>query len=237
MPVRRAAVAAAQQREPVFQRAVDLLERHRPHLGRGELDRQRQPVKPGDDAGHDLLGKADVGPCGDGPLPEEPHGVAGFQLAEQVDALSGDRERSPAGGEHPQVGCYRDEERHQIGDRPDQVLAIVQHQQGRRLAEQLRDPRPDVGPLLGGQDPAAANRVADAERGPDLADDILRRRDTGQLDHVDDRLGRVTGEGLRQPGLAKPAGADDGHHPGGGHQRPQPVQVVVAADQGRSRRT
>ena len=48
-----------------------------------------------------------------------------------------------------------------------------------------------------------------------------------------DRLGRVTREGLRQPGLAEPAGADDGHHPGGGHQRPQPVQVVVAADQGR----
>ena len=148
MPAGRAAVAAAQQREPVRQPPVDLLERHRPHPGRGELDRQRQAVKAGDDAGDERLGEPDARPGGHRPLLEQPGGVAGVQLAEQVDALGGDRERRPAGDEHAQVGRRGDQERDQAGHRLDQVLAVVQHQQGRRLPEQLRDARPDVGALL-----------------------------------------------------------------------------------------
>ena len=231
VPVRCAAIAAAQQREPVLETAVDFLERHRPDLGRGELDGERQPVKPGDDAGDEPLGEPDARPCRHGPLPEEPLGVTGLQLAEQVDPLGGDREGRAAGGEHPQVGRRRDEEGDQPGDGLDQVLAVVKHQQRRRLPEQLRDARPHIGPLLRRQDPAAADRVANPERGPHLARDVLRRRHAGQLDHVDDRLGGVTREGLRQPGLAQAAGTDDGHHPRARHQRPQPVQVIVAADQ------
>ena len=41
----------------------------------------------------------------------------------------------------------------------------------------------------------------------------------------------VAGDGVGQPGLAEAAGADDRHHPGAGQQRPQPLQVTVAADQ------
>ena len=48
--VGRAAVAAAQQREAVLEAPVDLLDRHRADLRRGELDRQRQAVEPGHDA-------------------------------------------------------------------------------------------------------------------------------------------------------------------------------------------
>ena len=82
-----------------------------------------------------------------------------------------------------------------------------------------------------GQGPAAADRVADAEDGPDFDRDILGRGDAGQLDDVDHRLRRVPGERVRQPRLAQAAGADDGHHPGAGHQGPQPGQVGVPADQ------
>ncbi len=159
------------------------------------------------------LGELNARPRGHGPLAEEPRGVAGVKLAEQVDALGGDRERRAAGDEHAQVGGRRDEERDKAGHRLDQVLAVVEHQQARRLPEQLRDARPDVGALLRRQDPAAADRVADAERGPDLPRHVLGGGDPGQLDDVHGRLGRRARDRVRQPGLAEAAGTDDGHHP------------------------
>jgi hypothetical protein len=57
--------------------------------------------------------------------------TARVELAEQVDALGGDRERRPAGGEHAQVGHGRDQERDEAGHRLDQVLAVVKHEQAR----------------------------------------------------------------------------------------------------------
>ncbi len=68
MPVGSTAVAAAQQREPVLEPPVDLLDRHGAHPGRGELDRQRQAVEPADDTGHGRLGQAHARPRGDRPL-------------------------------------------------------------------------------------------------------------------------------------------------------------------------
>jgi hypothetical protein len=137
VPVRGAAVAAAQQREPVLEPAVDLLDRHGAHPGRGELDRQRQAVEPADDTGHGLLGETDARPGGDRPLAEQLRRVARLELAERVDALGGDRERRAAGGEHAQVGRRRDQEGGELRGRLDQVLAVVQHQQARRLPEPL----------------------------------------------------------------------------------------------------
>ena len=58
VPVGRAAVAAAQQREPVVEPAVDVLDRHHAHLGRGQLDRQRQPVEAAYDAAYGLVVEA-----------------------------------------------------------------------------------------------------------------------------------------------------------------------------------
>ena len=73
----------------------------------------------------------------------------------------------------------------------------------RRLVEDLRDPGADVVALLGGEHPAATDRVAYAERGADLADDVLRRGDADQLDEVHDRLLGLAAEQVRQPGLAR----------------------------------
>ena len=139
MPVGRAPVAPAQQREPVLKAAVDLLDRHDAHLGRGELDRQRQAVKPADDARDYLLGQPRIRPGGDRPFAEQLSRVGRAELAQRVDALGRDRQRRPAGGEHPQVGRGGDEERGELGRRLDQVLAVVKHQQPGRLAEALRD--------------------------------------------------------------------------------------------------
>ena len=57
VPVGRGAVAAAQQGEPVVEPAVDVLDRHRAHPGRRELDGQRQPVEPAHHAQHRRRGR------------------------------------------------------------------------------------------------------------------------------------------------------------------------------------
>ena len=119
--------------------------------------------------------------------------------------LGGDRQRRAARRQHAQVGRRRDEERHELGDRLDDVLAVVEHEQARRLGEPLRDPRAEVGALLGRQRAAGADRVADAEHRADLADDVLGRGDAGELDHVDDRLRGVAREDVGEARLAEPA--------------------------------
>jgi hypothetical protein len=88
-----------------------------------------------------------------------------------------------------------------------------------------------VSALRGRQDPAVAERVTDAKRGADLGRDVLTSRHADEFDDVHRRLGRVTGEGVGQPGLAEPAGADDGDHPRSRHERPEAFQVGVAADE------
>lgn len=75
------------------------------------------------------------------------------------------------------------------------------------------------------------DRVADPERRPDLADQVFWRGHADQLDEVHHRLRSLTGDGMREPGLAEPARAEDRDHPRGGEQRPHPPEVVVAAEQ------
>ena len=117
-----------------------------------------------------------AGARGRGALREQVRGGVLGELAEREDPLGRDRERRPGGGDHPQLAAGGDQEGDQVGDRLDDVLAVVEDQQRRRLVEQLGDPGADVVALLGGEHPAAAHRVADAERGADLADDVLGRR-------------------------------------------------------------
>ena len=159
--------------------------------------------------------------------------VGNLELVEQVDALGGDRQRRTARGEHAQVGGRRDEERHQLGDRADEVLAVVEHEQARRLREPLRDAAAEVGALLGREVSAAADRVAHAQDRADLGDDVLGRGHADELDDVHDRLRRVAREHVRQARLAQAAGADDRHHARGGDQPAQRLDVAVAAEQRR----
>ncbi len=152
-----------------------------------------------------------------------------LELAEQVDVLRRDLERSAAGREDAQVGGRRDEEGHELGHRVDEVLAVVEHEQARPLRQPLRDAAAQVEALLGRQRPLRADRVAHAEHRADLADDVLGRGDADELDDVHHRLGRVAREDMREPRLAEAARPDDRDDARVGEQRAQPGDVVVAA--------
>ena len=232
VPVGRAAVAAAQQREPVVEPAVDVLDRHHPHLGRGQLDRQRQPVEPAHDAAYGVVVERDARPGGRGALRE--------QVGGGVTSLSwpSGKTRSAAIASGARV-VVTTRSRRQVATRKAtrSATASTTCSQLSRISSvgawssDLRDPGADVVALLGGEHPAAAHRVADTEGGADLADDVLRRGDADQLDEVHDRLLGLAAEQVRQPGLAEPAGAEDRGDPrvaDGGTQRPD---VLVAADQ------
>ena len=95
VPVGRGAVAAAQQREPVVEAAVDVLDRHRAHPGRRELDGQGQPVEPAHDAQHGRGVEGHPGPGGPGALAEQLGCRVVVELGEREDPLGGDRERAP----------------------------------------------------------------------------------------------------------------------------------------------
>ena len=114
-----------------------------------------------------------------------------------------------------------DEEGDQVGDGVDDVLAVVEHEQGRPCVELLRDAAADVGPLLGRERSRRADRVAHAEHRADLADDVLGRGDADELDEVHHRLLGVAREDLGERGLAEPARPDDRRPRGRGQQRAQ----------------
>ena len=208
MPVGRAAVAAAQQREPVVEPAVDVLDRHHPHLGGGQLDREGQPVEAAYDAAYGVVVERHARAGGRGALAEQVGGgLARPSWPSGKTRSAAIAERRAGGGDDAEPAAGGDQVGDQVGDRRDDVLAVVEDQQRRRLVEDLRDPGADVVALLGGEHPAAAHRVADAERGADLADDVLRRGDADQLDEVHDGLVGLAAEQVRQPGLAEPARA------------------------------
>ena len=229
--VGRATVAAAQQREAVLEPPVDLLDRHRPDLRRGQLDRQRETVEPGHDAPHEILGQLGSRARREGAVAEQRGGVGRPELAEQVDVLRGDLERRAARREHTQVGGRRDEEGHQLGHRPDDVLAVVEHDEARPLRQPLRDAAAEVEALLRRQRPLRADRVAHVEHGAHLADDVVGRGDADELDDVHHRLGGVAREHVGEARLAETARPDDRDHARVGQQRAEPGDVAVAAAQ------
>ena len=157
--------------------------------------------------------------------------VGRLELAEQIDVLRGDLERRAARREHTQVGGRRDEEGHQLGHRSDDVLAVVEHDEARSLRQPLRDAAAEVEALLRRQRSLRADRVAHAEHGAHLADDVLGRGDADELDDVHHRLGGVAREDVGQSRLAETARPDDRHHARVGQQCAEPGDVAVAAAQ------
>ncbi len=231
MTGRRAAVAAPQQGEAVGERAAYLLDRHGADPRRRELDGQRQAVEPGHDVGDDVVGQVRVGTYCERPAPEQLRTVGSGELAEQEDPLGRDAQRRPARGDDPEVARGGEQERDQGRRGVEHVLAVVEHEQGRDAVELLGDPATDVGPLRRREGTTAGHRVADAQRGPDLGDHVLPRRDADELDEVDPRLGRLAREHVGHPGLAQAARAEDGGQPAGPDERSQPGQVGLAPEQ------
>ena len=233
VPVGRAAVAAAQQREPVVEPPVDVLHRHHPHLGRGELDRERQPVEAAYDAAYGVVLRAarraapptragGTGPrrrprrAGRAGRPARRRSPSGARVVVTTRSRRHDATRNATRSATASTTCSQLSRIRSVG----------------RLVEELGDAGADVVALLGGEHPAAADRVAHAERRADLADDVLGRGDADQLDEVHDRLLGPAAEQVRQPGLAEPARAEDRGDPRLADRRPQRPDVLVAADQG-----
>jgi len=143
MPVGSAAVAAAQQREPVLEPSVDLLDRHGAHLGRGELDRQRQAVKPPDDVDDQRAGLAvqpELRADRRRPVGEQPHGGILVQRRDDEQRLPGDAKRLPAGRHDPQLGAVGEQRVRQVSARVDEMLAVVEDQQGTGVGQPVKQP-------------------------------------------------------------------------------------------------
>ena len=142
--IRATTVRVAQDGEPVVQPPGDVAYGEGPHPGRGELDRQRQPVERFAHLGHrgggrrvehelaaELLGSADE--QGDRLLPR--------QRLELVVMLTVQTEWRLAGGEHPQLRQGVEQRLHQLGHPVEHVLAVVQQQDGPGPREPLAQRR------------------------------------------------------------------------------------------------
>jgi len=112
----------------------------------------------------------------------------------------------------------------------DDVLAVVQHQQGGAGTERVDDAGQDVrwdGTMTGRGAPGAT----DAEDRCDLADDVVIGGDPGERDQVHDALLGLAAHDLRETGLAKATGTDDRRDAGGAQQVRHRGEVVGAAEQ------
>jgi hypothetical protein len=206
-------VSAHQEPQVVGQTRDEPVEPECRQAGRGELDRQRHPVQLPANLGDpvQLLGLDGPAHRG-GPIDKQRGGVRRTDIAvavvvsvegqrrNRVDPLEGHQEPSPAGCQHAHPWAARqqtlDERRHPAGE----VLTVVQHQQGTAIGQ-------------GGQHrvvDAAALLLAKAERGRYRGADHRRIGDRHEVDEphaVLEVAGQVRGDGQRQSGLARAAGA------------------------------
>ena len=169
------AVAAAQGGEPVVERSGHLRDRHRPDARGSELDGEGQPVEPVDDVAHRGGIEHGVRPRRRGALHEQLPGVDRGELAQRDRALGRQPQRRPAGGQHLQVAGRREQEGHQRGHRLEDVLAVVEDQQGRPRVELLRQPAAYVGLLGRGEREPGRHRAPDAEGRADRDHDVVAR--------------------------------------------------------------
>ena len=166
-----------------------------------------------------------------GALHEQLPGVDRGELAQRDRALGGQPQRRPAGGQHLQVAGRREQEGHQRGHRLEDVLAVVEDQQGRPRVELLRQPAAYVGLLGRGEREPGRHRAPDAEGRADRDHDVVARADADELDHVHAGQHRLARQHLGDAGLADAAGTEHRDQPGRGEGRAQPVEVLLAAQQ------
>ena len=175
MPGQRGPAAAGQQAEPVVEPAGELIDGHGAQPGRGQLDRQRQPVQCPADARHrrERAGvDREILAHRAGPVAQQLNGWRGLDLAragvpvrqgQRLDLpqrFAGDAERLPARRQDPQPLALPE---HPVGERRgrlDHVLAVVQDQQRLPLADRSDEPTGQVGAWCLGE-----QGIPQAERG------------------------------------------------------------------------
>ena len=155
VPRQGGAAAPGEQPEAVVQPPRDLGQRQRPEPGGGQFDRQRQPVQAPDDVddeGDRLVVDLETGADRGRALGEQPDGREadrllggnpGHRLAERRDRqqrFAGDAERLPAGGDDPQPRAVAEQFVRQVRAGVDEVLAVVEHEQGVRVGQAVKQP-------------------------------------------------------------------------------------------------
>ena len=241
MPRQCRAAAAGQQPEPVGQPAGDLGERQRPQPGGGELDRQRQAVKPPDDVDDQRAGLAvqrELRADRRRPVGEQPHGGILVKGRDDEQRLPGDAKRLPACRHDPQPGAVGEQCVRQVGARVDEMLAVVQDQQGAGVGQPLKQPGACVaagGPLCPVGQQARFPQADRAEYRLRHVGGVGDRREFGEPDPVrrviDCAVPYHCGDLGGQPRLARTAGADQGDETAGLQRLSHPGDLVRAADE------
>lgn len=241
MPVGNAAPRPRRELEAVPRAFEHLVEAVGPHLGRGELEGQREPVE----GQADLGDRAGVG-HGDPEVREgranagdeqrdarhrgqlrhrrQPARIGHGQREDRQQLLARHREGRPAGGDHAHPRAAGQQPGDVVG-RVEQVLDVVQHQQHAPLAQV---------PAQGDRQRLGA-RVAQAERAGDGGQHVCRVAQRGEVDEHR-AVGVLAAQPQRQlqgqPRLARATGADQREEPGRAEQHAGRRDLAVAADQG-----
>ena len=240
LPGRGGTRTGGQQVEPVVEALPDLLGRQRPQPYRRQLDGQRQPVQPPADPGDRGLvvgGEREPGYGGGGPLAEQGDRRVGAQSAvlppgrypQRLHAhhtLVGQSQGFPAGRQDPQRSDLAQQRAGQLGARLDQVLAVVQHQHGGSVGEELDQPghrrRPRLVVLVDG---------LEHRRGYQLG--VLQLVQLDPPDAAGRQPDQLVGRVPREPGLAHPRDPGQGDQPVPRDQALDVRQLAPAADEAR----
>jgi hypothetical protein len=180
---------------------------HRSDLRRRQLQGERQPVQAGDEFADLRRLQDDPGAGGGGALGEEFGRVVGGQFGQWIGPLRGQAERDAARGQHRQARRAADQCGDEVGGRLHQVLAVVEHQQGRDRTDRVDQPGEQVG--WARRDRTPRDRVPYAQCVRDLDRHRVRGGDARELDDMYDRLLGGAGDQVGQPGLAQPTRAND----------------------------
>ena len=235
----RGAVGTGEQLEALAESSDDLVGRHRPEAGGGELDGERDPVEVATDRHHvtDVVDGQLEGVVGEpGAVDEEPDrvegdggtgvdvGVGQRERRDPVDDFAGDTEALAAGGEHVEVRAPGEQVAAQRGDRFDDLFAVVEHEQDTLGADRLGE---------GDEKWFAADRC-DSESLGDLLDEDVDVADGAEFRHAE-AVGEVGhhpfGDANGETGLAGAAGSGQGDRPVLAHEVADVGDLAAAADE------
>ena len=233
-----AAGAAAKEREPGGQPARELGDRERPQPRRGELDRERQPVEGSAqvDRGFRVrLAEFEGGVGGTRSGDQERHrlgrpvrGGHHRQRGHRVDQFAVELERTTARREHREL---RESEQQFVGERRggiDDLLAVVDDQDGGRAAKRGDDDLERIARRLFGERKGTHHREGQTQR-------VLHglERDEPAVDALALRI--AVRRAHREPGLACTADARQRDQRRRIEKRFESLQLAMATDERASR--
>jgi hypothetical protein len=224
---KRGAAALGEEVESILQPLGDLPGREQRDARGGELDRQRQPIKPGTEPRDRLLG-----PLGwhevrlplSRPLHEQAIGVLRSQRLKPPHRLTAYAQRLTTGGEDPERSARTQEIGGQFGTGINHVLAVIQHEQ--QIAMSQVRPKPIRC--------ASAPASAQAQHPRDLRGDVGRRGRRGEVDQphpVGTARDVTVGERQRQTRLPDTTRACQCHQPSPAQRLGEPTQFTLSTHQ------